>query len=218
MYKDGIKSFTIGPLGLLALTLAMFFDVLFLPGDAVLSGVSSDLATQFVHWRGFGFGEIARGNLPLWNPHIYCGAPFLAGFQSALLYPLNVLYLVLPLAKAINWGIALHAFLGGLFFYLWALKRGLHPLACFLAGAEFIFCAPFFLHIYAGHLPNLCTMIWAPLLFLAIDGHAREARRRMVSPGDACRGDADPRRPHPVCLLHGDRGRDLPDRKAPGGR
>ncbi len=218
MYKDGVKSFYIGPLGLLVLTLAAFFDVLFLFDDAVLSGVNSDLATQFVHWRGFGFGEMARGNLPLWNPHIYSGAPFLAGFQSALLYPLNVLYLVLPLAKAINWGIALHAFLGGLFFYLWALKRGLHPLACFLAGAEFIFCAPYFLHIYAGHLPNLCTMIWAPLLFLAIDGVRGEALRRVVPPGDPCRCDADPRRSHPVCLLHGDRGRYLPGRKAPGGR
>ena len=178
MCKDGIKSFYIGPLGLLVLTLAAFFDVLFLVDDAVLSSVNSDLATQFVHWRGFGFGEIARGNLPLWNPHIYCGAPFLAGFQSALLYPLNILYLVLPLAKAINWGIALHAFLGGLFFYLWALKRGLHPLACFLAGTEFIFCAPYFLHIYAGHLPNLCTMIWAPLLFLAIDGAVEKPAAR----------------------------------------
>jgi hypothetical protein len=168
--KNGLKSNYIGPLGLLFLTLAMFFDVLFLPGDTLLSNAKTDLATQFVHWRGFGFGEIARGNLPLWNPHIYSGAPFLAGFQSALLYPLNVLYLVLPLAKAVNWGIALHAFLGGLFFYLWASKRGLHPLACFLAGAEFIFCAPYFLHIYAGHLPNLCTMIWAPLLLLAVDG------------------------------------------------
>jgi hypothetical protein len=170
VYKDGIRIFTIGALGLLALTLAMFFDVLFLSGDAVLSNAKTDLASQFVHWRGFGFGEMARGNLPLWNPHIYCGAPFLAGFQSALLYPLNALYLILPLAKAINWSIALHAFLGGLFFYLWALGRRLHPLACFLAGAQFIFCAPYFLHIYAGHLPNLCTMIWAPLLFLAIDG------------------------------------------------
>jgi hypothetical protein len=170
VYKDALKSSYIGPLGLLFLTLAMFFDVLFLPGDTLLSNAKTDLATQFVHWRGFGFGEIARGNLPLWNPHIYSGAPFLAGFQSALLYPLNVLYIVLPLAKAVNWGIALHAFLGGLFFYLWASKRGLHPLACFLAGAEFIFCAPYFLHIYAGHLPNLCTMIWAPLLLLAVDG------------------------------------------------
>ena len=39
VYKDGVKSFYIGPLGLLVLTLATFFDVLFLPGDAVLSGV-----------------------------------------------------------------------------------------------------------------------------------------------------------------------------------
>ncbi|HET6490295.1 MAG TPA: hypothetical protein VFG28_11105 [Syntrophales bacterium] len=159
-----------GPLGLLALTILMFWDVLFFPGDAVLSSGRADLAAQFVHWRGFAVQEMLRGNLPLWNPHIFSGAPFLAGFQSALLYPLNVLYLVLPLAKAINWGISLHAFLGGLFFYLWALKRGLHPLACFMAGAQFIFCAPYFLHIYAGHLPNLCTMIWVPLLFLAIDG------------------------------------------------
>jgi hypothetical protein len=99
VYKDGIRSFTIGPLGLLVLTLAMFFDVLFLPGDTVLSNARTDLASQFVHWRGFGFGEMSRGNLPLWNPHVYGGAPFLAGFQSALLYPLNVLYLVLPRRK-----------------------------------------------------------------------------------------------------------------------
>lgn len=170
MHKNDIHNVTIGALGLMALTLTMFFDVLFLPGDSVLSNEGADLAFQFVHWRSFGFGQILDGNLPLWNPHIYCGAPFLAGFQSALLYPLNILYLLLPLAKAINWSIALHAFLGGFFFYLWAFKRGLHPLACFMAGAEFIFCAPYFLHIYAGHLPNLCTMIWAPLLFLAIDG------------------------------------------------
>jgi hypothetical protein len=170
VHRDSMRNCYIGPLGLLALTLAMFFDVLFLPGDTILSNEKTDLAFQFVHWRNFGFGQMLDGNFPLWNPHIYCGAPFLAGFQSALLYPLNVLYLILPLSKAINWSITLHAFLGGLFFYLWALKRGLHPLACFLAGAEFILCAPHFLHIYAGHLPNLCTMIWAPLLFLAIDG------------------------------------------------
>ncbi|HTZ39263.1 MAG TPA: hypothetical protein VMB77_03840 [Syntrophales bacterium] len=170
MHKGYIHNITIGALGLLTLALAMFFDVLFLPGDSVLSNEGADIAFQFVHWRSFGFGQIIDGNFPLWNPHIYCGAPFLAGFQSALLYPLNILYLILPLAMAINWSIALHAFLGGFFFYLWAFKRGLHPLACFLAGAEFIFCAPYFLHIYAGHLPNLCTMIWAPLLFLAVDG------------------------------------------------
>ena len=32
-----------------------------------------------------------------------------------------------------------------------------------------MFCGAHFLHIYAGHLPNLCTMAWTPLIFLSID-------------------------------------------------
>jgi len=156
-------------LAMALLTLGMFGDVIFLPGDTILSNDRTDLAFQFVHWRRFGFGELARGNLALWNPHIFSGAPYFAGFQSALLYPLNWLYLVLPLPKAINVGIALHVFLGGVFFYAWAFSRKLHHLACFLGGTMFMFCAPHFLHIYAGHLPNLCTLIWVPLLFLTID-------------------------------------------------
>ena len=70
---------------------------------------------------------------------------------------------------AINWTIALHVFLGGAFTFYWARHRGLHSLACLLSGMMFMFCGPHFLQIQAGHLPNLCTLIWAPLLFLAID-------------------------------------------------
>jgi len=156
--------------GLAVLVLAMFGDVLFSLGDTVLSNRDADLFLQFVPWRAFGFGELKHGNLALWNPRLFCGAPFFGGFQSALLYPLNALFLVLPLAQAINWSIALHVFLAGAFTYAWAARRRLHPLACFLSAAIFMFCGAQFLHIYAGHLPNLCSMVWAPLLFLAIDG------------------------------------------------
>jgi len=152
------------------LTLAMFWDVLFTEKNTILSLPGTDLSSQFVFWRGFGYYHLRHGHLPLWNPHIYSGMPFFGEFQSALLYPLNFPYLFLPLAKAINAGIALHVFLGGLFMFLWVRRRGLHPFACIVAGVLFMFCAPHFLHIYAGHLPNLCTMIWAPLIFLAIDG------------------------------------------------
>ncbi len=156
-------------LGLAALTLAMFADVLFTTQPVVLSNRDTDLSQQFVHWRTFGFDELRRGNLALWNPHLFSGAPFFGGFQSALLYPPNVLFLVLPLAKAVNFSIALHVFLAGAFTYGWAANRGLRPLAAFLSGAIFMFCGAHFPHIFAGHLPNLCTMVWAPLLFLAID-------------------------------------------------
>ncbi len=147
----------------------MFGDVLFFSTAQVLSRSGADLMGQFLPWRQFGFEELRHGALPLWNPHIYAGAPYFGGFQSALLYPPNAVYLVLPLVAATNWGIALHVFLAGLFMYLWTRGRGLHPLAALLSGALCMFGSTYFLHIFAGHLPNLCTMVWIPLIFLCID-------------------------------------------------
>ncbi len=160
----------LGTAFLLTLTLLVFGRILFAPGDLVLSDGEADLAKQFVHWRAFGFNELRGGHFALWNPHVFSGAPFFGGFQSALLYPPNWLYLCLPLAPAINLGIAIHVFLAGLFMQLWVGQRGMHPLACVLAGVLFMFSGPYFLHIHAGHLSNLCTMVWGPLIFLSIDG------------------------------------------------
>jgi len=156
--------------------LAAFPETLFAPGNLVLSKAGTDLQNQFVDWREFAFSQLRHGNLPLWNPHIYCGAPFLGGFQSGLLYPLNFGYLFLPLAKAINFGIALHVFLAGFFMYLWARRRGLSFLACLFCGALWMFCGEHFLRIMAGQLDHLIATAWIPLLFLAIDGLFEERR------------------------------------------
>jgi hypothetical protein len=159
-----------GILGLIGLNLLLFGDILFGNKDEILSSPKTDLFLHFVAWREFGFDQLRQGHLVLWNPHYLCGTPFFGGFESALLYPPNWFYMVLPLVTAINFGIILHVFLGGLLTYLWAFHRKLHPLACFLAGTVFMFGGAYYLHLFAGHLPNLCTMVWAPLIFLAIDG------------------------------------------------
>ena len=163
-----------------ALTLIVFSDVLFTPGDVVLSTPGADLAHQYVAWRDFGFSELRRGNFALWNPYIYCGTPYFGGFQSGLLYPLNYAYLFLPLAKAINFGIALHIFLAGFFMYLWASRRRLHFLACLLCGALWMFCGEHYLHIAAGHLCRLIATAWIPIIFLAIDGLFEDRSPRWV--------------------------------------
>jgi len=158
-----------GPAFLLLLTLAMFGDVLLASGK-VLSSLGADLSNQFIAWREFGFHELRSGNLALWNPHLFSGVPYLGGFQSAMFYPPNMLHLLLPSAVAINILIAFHIFLSGLFMYLWALRRGLHELPATMSGALLMFGGTQFYHIYAGHLPNLLSMAWVPLLFLALDG------------------------------------------------
>lgn len=157
------------PVAVLAfLSLAMFGDLLVNPSK-VLGQKETDVALQFLPWRKFGFDQLRRGNLALWNPHIFGGAPFFAGFQSALLYPPNWLHLIVPVGLAIDWIIAIHVFLAGLFMYLWCRHRGLAKAACLLAGAMYMFSGPYFLHVFAGHLPHIAIMVWTPLLLLAID-------------------------------------------------
>ncbi len=151
------------------LSLAMYWDVLFLPGDTVMTHHFGDTSLYFIRFRRFGFEQMANGNLALWNPHLFSGAPFLGGFQTALLYPPNVVYLLLPLSKAISADMALHVFLIGAFMFGWARSRELSPLGAFFAGTVLMFSQATFTRVFAGQLTLLATFAWVPLLFLAID-------------------------------------------------
>jgi hypothetical protein len=157
------------PALLLILTLAMFGRVLLSPGDQILSHSGTDLSSQFVYWRQFGFRELRAGHLALWNPYVFSGAPFFGAFQPALLYPPNWIYLILPLPKAINCEIALHVFLLGLLMSLWVGHHGLHPAAVLFGSVTMMFGGAFFLHIFPGHLSALDAMAWAPLILLTTD-------------------------------------------------
>ncbi|MBV8780391.1 MAG: hypothetical protein JO353_03250, partial [Phycisphaerae bacterium] len=148
----------IAPFTFATLTIAIFQSVLFGTGGFVVSSQNTDLTLQFLAWRDFGFSQMRHGHLPLWNPFIFGGCPYFAGFQSALLYPLNWLHLLLPLGPAINWELAIHVFLAGYFTYFWARSRGASIAGSILAGTMFMFGGTYYLHVYAGHLPHLCLM------------------------------------------------------------
>lgn len=170
---------------LFLLTLAYFHKVVIPFDTSILSDQNTDTRHQLFYWRYFGFDTLAKGTLPLWNPYIYSGSPFVGGIQSALFYPLNLIFLLFPINVAINYSIILHVFLSGVFTYLYmkylrfsgAERQGASPLksreagglsrtSCIISAIIFMFCAPQIFHVYPGHLPNLCTMIWLPLILL----------------------------------------------------
>lgn len=155
-------------LGLLVLALGSIGRPL-VDAGVVLSNQTGDVAVQFLYTRAFAANEILGGSFPLWNPFLYSGVPFFGDFQSALLYPPNLIFLFLPVSLAITWSFALHVFLFGACVYAWACGRGLARLPAFVAGSAAMFGAGFFLHIHAGHLSNICTMAWAPLIFAGMD-------------------------------------------------
>ena len=161
------------------LTLASLILVLVLPPDALLSAANTDMVSGFVSSRAYLTDSLRHGHLPLWNPFTYGGEPFLAGFESAVFYPPNLLFLCMPLARAINFSILLHLVILGWGVERWATLRGLNPWAAGLVG---FFVMPFsgavFPHIYAGHLSNLCTMAWAPWIFLGLETWVSQGNRR----------------------------------------
>ncbi|HEX4123573.1 MAG TPA: hypothetical protein VHY37_02540, partial [Tepidisphaeraceae bacterium] len=151
-----------------AMVLLVFHDTLF-RSDLVVASAHSAIWSQFYPWRQFGFGELRRGHLALWDPWLFSGAPFLGAFQSALLYPPNWLFMPLRTALAMNLGIALHVFLAGVFMYCWSAYRRLRWPACVAAGLVFMFGGQEFGRVIGTNLSNLDTLVWAPLIFLAID-------------------------------------------------
>src|SRR5262249_27302901 len=106
--------------------------------------------------------------LPLWNSHIFLGAPFLANIQGAPLYPQNLLLTLLPVPRAIDWLVALHVGIAGAGMYLYCLKAlRLRRTGSFVAALVFMFSALTFSHV--GHFNLLNTLAWAPWAMLTAD-------------------------------------------------
>jgi hypothetical protein len=80
-----------------------------------------------------------RGEWPLWNPLNCCGVPFLAQWNTQVLYPPALFYLFLPLSWALGVFCLLHLFWGGLGMFLLAQRWTGDRLAGAFAGIVFAF-------------------------------------------------------------------------------
>jgi len=95
------------------------------PGDG--NPTLRDVTFQIQPWQLFLRREARAGRFAQWNPHQFAGAPFWANGQSAPLFPLHLLFVVLPLQLGfvlLPWLRFVIAGLG-----VWALARrlGLEP-------------------------------------------------------------------------------------------
>lgn len=119
----------------------------------------------FYNPRQFFAAESVRsGTLPLWNPWVACGVPFHANLQSALLYPLNAIYYVLPFQQGFKYFIVLHYFLGALFMFALMRQWGGRRSGALLAGIVFAFGG--FLASIQDNVAFLAAGVWLPLIML----------------------------------------------------
>lgn len=165
----GWRADALAVVGLVGLVAAIYGDLLVPWTATVVSHGAGDIYRYFLPFRDFGYGELARGNLPFWNPYLFSGTPFIGGWQSAMFYPPNLIYLVLPLYQALNVEAALHVLLMALFTFLWARQRDIRPPGAFFAGVVAICSGAYVERVLAGQLTVLCALAWVPLFFCAIE-------------------------------------------------
>jgi hypothetical protein len=92
---------------------------------------------QFYPWRELATQILRSGHLPLWNPYLGNGTPLAANLQSAIFYPLNALYLIIPVRWAIGYTAVLHVLLAGWFMYLYGRTLGLSRFASVIGGLAY---------------------------------------------------------------------------------
>lgn len=126
---------------------------------------------------------LRAGRVPLWNPDIFMGAPFLANSQAGLFYPLNwPMWLLWRTPYAVSAAILLHVTIAGWGTYLAARRTlGLERTAALFAAA--LFALGGYLTSQVEHVNQLQGLAWLPWYFAALGPWARGAGREAGAPG-----------------------------------
>lgn len=163
---------------LCALLAIAFYAPFVLHPERMLFG--TDMLGQGLQMRHFALEEVRAGRgIPLWNPFLYGGLPYLAVLPGPLFYPTSLLYLVAPLGRAIGWTFVFHSFLAGLLAYLAARSFGLRRWSAAVAGLAFMFTGYMLSHLYGGHDGRMFAMALIPGAFALLE---RGLRREQLGP------------------------------------
>ena len=113
-----------------------------------------------------------RGEIPLWNNLSNCGIPFLAQWNTMTLYPLSLIYLLLPLPWSLNLFSILHLFLGGMGMFFLASRWTHCSISGAVAGLTFAFSG---IVTVALAWPNIIAVLgWMPWVILTVERGYRE--------------------------------------------
>lgn len=121
-----------------------------------------DTLQQYFPRRVYMTDALRAGWLPLWNPYVYGGSPFLAAQQGAVLYPPAWLLTLFPPALQFGWSALLHLYAAAAGMYLFLRRLGLRPAAGAVGGIAFAFNG--FIVVWLAY-PNVTqwTFCWLPL-------------------------------------------------------
>ena len=134
-----------------------------------------DIGLYFGPMTGFLKQNLNAGRLPLWNPLILCGTPYVGNPQTWPLYPATALLPFVSATQFLNLTIALHVWIAGLGTYAFARRAfGLAVGPALLAAVTFMFGGQL---VSKEQFPNMVqASAWLPWILLYLDTLLRRRR------------------------------------------
>ncbi len=134
--------------------------------------IAADVVRQLFPWRDLAVEIFKSGQIPLWNPYAFSGYPLLANIQSAVFYPLNILFFILESKVAWIIYILSQPILAFIFMYLFVRSLSLSKYAALFCGLSFGFIgymATWFEWGVVGH-----SALWLPLALFGITKYFKD--------------------------------------------
>lgn len=161
-----------------AAVIGVLVTIFFAPG--LLFGrvpIFRDLLVLVLPLRQYAATAVRSGELPLWTPDLFFGAPFLANYQSAVFYPPSVILYLAPFPTSLSLFLAFHLFVAGTGMASYLERRsGLRREVAVFGGTVFAF---------GGYLTSLVPLTnqlqvaaWLPWVLLAAAELLSTGRRR----------------------------------------
>ncbi len=153
---------------IILLALLFFHKIILNPGSIIYP--ASDVFGIYYHEKQFFVNSLKTYNqIPLWDPYVFGGSPFIGNPSSAMFYPLNLLFFILPFDSTFGYLFVIDILIIGIGTYLFAKIIGNSSFGALTSATICMFSGPIILHLYEGHISMVDTFAYFPLLLVCVE-------------------------------------------------
>lgn len=138
----------------------------------------SDLILENYQWKSYILESLRTGDIGglLWSPRLFAGAPFLAAGQHSAMYPLSILFYVLPLWRAYGVFTWLQLGIAAAAMYIFMRVLRLRPLPAAVSAVAYAFSGFFIVSV--NFTMVIAAAAWLPLILAMIESVVRKQEEK----------------------------------------
>ncbi len=142
--------------------------------------LASDLVLENYAWKKLIVEAIRAKEIPLWNPYLFAGIPFLAAGQQSTLYPFSILFYFLPLERAFGIFVALQLAIAAISMFVFTRILGLRRVPASISALAYAFSG--MLTVSVTFPMVISAAAWLPAILACVELiiTARHTARRIL--------------------------------------